>query len=333
MRRPFAFVPRLFPPWSLPLVPLLLALAGPPTARAEDLKLATWNIDWLTLRPVNDPELPPDIVARRPEDIEALRHYAETLAADVIAFEGIDGPDAAARVFPAGRYVLHTTSDGTAASRVGFAIRAGLTFTANPDVVALAANPGGRPLRSGADVTLDLPGGRLRLLAVHLKAGCRNEPLSDDTRPACAVLRAQLGPLQAWIAARQAEGVAYAVLGAFNRWLDGRDPFYTALAATAPLKLATTGRSNPCWGGGRFSDQILAGGPARGWVQPESLRVLVFRETDPEWKQRLSPHCPVSVRLHLPEGSATGGSTSPWPSPQSPRPPAAATDTSKQPTG
>jgi len=29
--------------------------------------------------------------------------------------------------------------------------------------------------------------------------------------------------------------------------------------------------------------------------------VLVYRETGAAWKRRLSDHCPVSVRLHVPD--------------------------------
>ena len=37
----------------------LLALALP--AAAAELKLATWNLEWLTLRPAGDPALPADV--------------------------------------------------------------------------------------------------------------------------------------------------------------------------------------------------------------------------------------------------------------------------------
>ena len=42
---------------------------------------------------------------------------------------------------------------------------------------------------------------------------------------------------------------------------------------------------------------ILAGGAARGWMQADTLRVMTFREGA---KERLSDHCPVSVRFRLP---------------------------------
>jgi hypothetical protein len=48
-------------------------------------------------------------------------------------------------------------------------------------------------------------------------------------------------------------------------------------------------------------DHIIAGGAARGWMQADSLRVLVYREQGRDWRERLSDHCPVSVRFRLPD--------------------------------
>jgi len=107
--------------------------------------------------------------------------------------------------------------------------------------------------------------------------------------------------LQAWIAAREQERAAYVVLGDFNRWMDGNDQFLAALRKTAALVRATEGDDSPCWGGEHFIDHILAGGPAAQWMQPATLRVLGFTETGADWKERLSDHCPVSVRFHLPD--------------------------------
>jgi endonuclease/exonuclease/phosphatase family metal-dependent hydrolase len=299
----------------LALLVLLLPLAGragemppagragelPPADRAGELKVATWNLEWLTARPAGDPALPADVVPKRPQDIALLRRYGEILAADVVALQEVDGPGIAARIFPPDRYALHFTADHVV-QRVGLAISRSIAFTANPDLTALdlyADAP--LHLRSGADVTLHLPGGPLRILAVHLKTGCRQQPLTDADIRACVTLRGQLAPLQAWIAARRHEGVAFLLLGDFNRWMDGSDRFWAGLLRAAPLLRATAGHFSPCWGGGGFIDHIIAGGAARAWMQPASLRVLVYRQTGPDWKERLSDHCPVSVRFHLPD--------------------------------
>jgi endonuclease/exonuclease/phosphatase family metal-dependent hydrolase len=187
--------------------------------------------------------------------------------------------------------------------RAGFAIRSTIAFTANPDLTGLDLYANARyHLRSAADVTLDLNGKKLRLLAVHLKSGCRQGILGDRRDPACATLGGQLPHLQAWIAARAAEAVPFVLMGDFNRWMEPPDAFFAGLNQSAPLTRADVGLHSPCWGGSGFLDHIIAGGAARTWMVPDSLRVLVYRETAAMWKDRLSDHCPVSVRFQLPEG-------------------------------
>ncbi len=278
---------------------LLLLLLPILPAHAGTLKIATWNIEWLTQRAAGDPALPADVEPRSAADFRLLAHYADFLAADVVALQEVDGPEVAARLFPPAQYALHLTADHVV-QRTGFAIRRGIAFTANPDLAGLDVYPpdARRHLRSGADVTLALPGGALRLLAVHLKAGCWR---AMPQRSACGVLAAQRAVLAGWIAARRAEGVGFVVLGDFNRRINATDDFFATLAQAAPLARATEGLADPCWGGGEFIDHILLGGPARRWLRAGSLRVMLYRETDPAWKDRLSDHCPLSVQLQIPD--------------------------------
>ena len=283
--------------WLAGLVLACLWLS--PAAWAGDLKVATWNIEWLTERSVGDPALPQDVSPKDAADRAALQHYAAELNADVVAVQEVDGPSAAASVFPPGRYNLYFTYD-TVVQRVGFAVRAGIPVHQNPDLVGLdTTRGGGRHLRSGADVTLQLASGPLRLLAVHLKTGCQRDRFGQTRRAQCATLRSQTVVLQGWIAQRRSEGVPFVILGDFNRWMEGSDEVLAALQSSAPLTRATEGHDSPCWGGGHFIDHILAGGAARSWMDPASLRVLVYRESA-DRKEHLSDHCPVSVRFHLP---------------------------------
>jgi endonuclease/exonuclease/phosphatase family metal-dependent hydrolase len=286
--------------WLHPLlVTACIAMFGMDVAAAE-VKIATWNLEWLTDRQAGDPILPKDVRPKSAADIGLLAFYAAKLAADIVAFQEVDGPEVAARIFPTSAYRLHLTGDRVV-QRVGFAIRNTLKFTINPDLVGLDIYPDAKfHLRSGADITLDLPGGKLRVLNVHLKTGCREDRLNSG-RPQCETLRRQLAPLQGWIAQRRSEGVPFLLVGDFNRWMDGPDPFYAGLVASAPLVRATEGQTSPCWGGGGFIDHIIAGGAARPWMQTDSLRVLVYQEKSRAWKERLSDHCAVSVRFRMPD--------------------------------
>ncbi len=277
---------------------VLLVWLVPVLAGAAPFKLSTWNLDWLTLRPQGDAALPDDVTVRDAADFARLHWYATALNPDVVAVEEVDGPAPLAKLFPPSDYTLIFTHDDVV-QRVGLAVRHGIGVRQNPDLRALDVYPPEArfQLRSGLDATLTFPGGaRLRLLAVHLKTGCWDRKLSDRSR-ACRALREQLRVLEPWIAAREAEHVAFAVLGDFNRDMDGADSFFAGLAATAPLTRVTAGYADPCWGGDRFIDHILLGGPARAWLVPDSMRVLVYKETNPALRDALSDHCPVSVRL------------------------------------
>jgi len=278
------------------LLILLLGLLAPPVAFAAELKLATWNLEWLTDR---GNRLPADVRPKQPEDVALLRRYADELDADVIAVQEVDGSAIAARVFPPERYSIHLTRDHVV-QRVGLVVRRGISYSINPDVTGLEVDPG-RQLRSGADITLQLAHGSLRVLALHLKTGCFDERLDRTKSRACGELREQIAPLRDWIAARSVEGVPFAVLGDFNRHMDGRDQMWAVLRQVAPLVRVTEGRASPCWGGEAFIDHILLGGAARDWLQSDTLRVLTYRETGAVWRQRLSDHCPVSVRLRIPD--------------------------------
>jgi endonuclease/exonuclease/phosphatase family metal-dependent hydrolase len=295
MHRTLLFLPRSYA--RLALI-VLACLSLPAVTLAAELKIATWNLNWLTERPAGDASLPQDVHGRAPEDFDRLRQYATQLDADVIAIQEVDGREVAARIFPPDHYSIHMTRDDVV-QRVGIVVRRGLAYNVNPDVTALQGARG-LHLRSGADITLHLAAGPLRVLAVHLKTGCDDASLTHPKRRACVELSAQVPPLQAWVAARQHEGVPFIVLGDFNRHMDGRDQLWAALSNAAPLVRATEGHSSPCWGSEAFIDHIIAGGAARDWMQLPTLSVLNYRESGEDWKDRLSDHCPVSVVFAAP---------------------------------
>lgn len=282
------------------LFALLTLLALP--AAAGDLKIAAWNIEWLTTKPAGHPDLPRSVRPRTAEDFARLRAYADRLAADVVALQEVDGPLAAARVFDATRYDFHFPAE-TDTQRAGFAWRRGLNVVRNPDLMALDLAPTARySLRRGADITVrdgDAP--PIRLLSVHLDGGCAWDSIRQPNSRDCQNLGRQAEILRDWIAARRREGVAFAILGDFNRRMERNDEFIALLSEAAPLTRATQGFSNPCTargGGSRpFIDHILLGGAARDWLVRDSFRVLVYAEPDAAQRARLSDHCPVSVRI------------------------------------
>lgn len=268
-------------------------LAAP--CAAQPFKLATWNLNWFTTRAAPT-DRPDDAPRRSAGDIAALRAYADRLHADIVAFEEVDGAGSAAFLFPPDRYSILTIREAVA-QQVGLAVRRPLTVRQNADVEALDVEPASAPhrLRNGLDGTVVFPGGvTLRLLVVHLKSGCVADDLGQSRRPACALVARQIPPLAAWVAARAAEGVPFALLGDFNRDFDRPDAMSAALQSAAPLLRVTSGASDPCWSGGPFIDHIFLGGPARAWLVPGSLRVMTYTSGD---KDHLSDHCPLSVRL------------------------------------
>ena len=284
----------------------LLAFASA-WAEARTIKVATWNLDWLTLRHAGDPELPDDVGGREPSDFTVLAGYATKLDADVVAIEEVDGPVPAGMLFPPARYHVLMTADDVV-QRVGLAVRDGIVVERHPDVTGLDVESTARHrLRSGLDATLVLDGTRLRVLAVHLKSGCWSPREEREGRPACGDLMRQVPVLSTWMAARRSEGVPFLVLGDFNRRLVEGDRVLAALNDAAPLTSATWGLSSPCWEGEDFIDQILAGNDARNWMEAGSLRVLTYRGADPARKDHLSDHCPVSVLLTLPGASIGTG--------------------------
>jgi len=94
----------LIPSWNCARLTIVLAacLLLPAVTLAAELKVTTWNLNWLTERPAGDPSLPADVHVRAPGDFDLLRQYAAQLDADVIAIQEVDGRAVAARNLPAG---------------------------------------------------------------------------------------------------------------------------------------------------------------------------------------------------------------------------------------
>ena len=272
-------------------------------AAAPTLTLASWNMEHLAEQ---------DGSGCRPRteaDYAAMRAYVEALDADVIAFQEVESRAAAERVFDPARYTIEIEQRvGTGrkgecgggdragltvnAQRTGFAIRKGLSFDRQPDVTDLQA--GNPDLRSGVDVIVRPTGGKpMRLLSVHLKAGCS----AGDRNEACAALFEQVPAMERWIDARATEGVRFAVLGDFNRrlvmpadtaWAEWDD----ASPANADLSRASGDQSARCNPRYRdFIDYIV--------LDRRAAADLVAFDEKTFAADALSDHCAITARLKV----------------------------------
>ncbi len=289
----------LQPPTNTPQPPTATPTREPePTATPSvsvELKIATWNIEHLRDRDGEGP------VPRTPADYDRLAGYAQQLDADIIALQEVDGPEAAARVFLPDNYDLYFSSRANP-QRTGFAVRKGIDVTQNPDVTSLGLDGS---LRYGTDITVNHNGQTLRLLSVHLKSGCFDNPLNSNNRD-CRRLNEQVPLLEEWIDARAAENIPFVVLGDFNRRFDTPgDTFWPEIddaePANADLSRVTEGQTSECWNGRfpKYIDHIALDSLTTGWQVPDSFDQLLFSADDARFEDVLSDHCPISVELEL----------------------------------
>ena len=280
-----------------PPAPCASESARPP----KHLKIATWNIEWL------DADEGQGSVKRTQADYDRLRDYANRLGADIVALQEVDGKQAAERVFDPDTYAVHMSSSGRVQS-TGFAYRKTLQVTPNDDAAEL--DVGG--VRRGTDITVELEGSRqLRLLAVHLKSGCFEAAL--DSTDDCEKLKLQLPVLEKWIDDRATEGVAFVVLGDFNRRLFKRpdDEFWIEIddsePADADLSSPTNGRMSNCWmqRHPHFVSHLVFSKSAWALADPASFAELIYDAADSAHESVLSDHCPISIELTA-AGSTAG---------------------------
>lgn len=275
------------------------ATSTPSLRSPHALTLASWNLEWLAAENGHGP------VARDDAAFTRLGKYATRIDADVIAVQEVEGVAALARVFDPGRYAFYVTGDATP-QRTGFVYDRRLQVYVNPDYTALDVGS----LRSGADLSVNWNGTRVRLLSVHLKSGCFDHPLSHDG--ACTKLKAQVPKLEAWIDARANEHTPFAVLGDFNRRLfaTNRDPMWRALDDSQPpeadLYSPTENQRSQCWSGQhpQYIDHIVLSRSLHALQVPNSFTQYLYDAADAPFRKQLSDHCPIALRLDATTPSA-----------------------------
>jgi 5'-nucleotidase (lipoprotein e(P4) family) len=295
------------------------------------VRIASWNVEYLmtpatqaALRDTcaqnggmvggDDRTLPCAITQHEPrhaDDYASLRRYATELKADIVALQEVDGPDAAAQVFPGYDYCFSSRGH---VQKNGFAIRRNLPHRCEPEYEPLSLD---NAVRRGVVVTF-FPGtvNEFQLMSVHLKSGCPEGPLTAPGRN-CELLSRQVAPLEAWIDAEATAGHRFGVLGDFNRRFTiekgpARDAAGKQLNVLAEIndgdppaaKLTNvTGQAmfTPCTKDSEYKeyiDNILLGRDLAKSVLKKSFVRVVFNDEDAKthW---LSDHCPVGIELSL----------------------------------
>ena len=286
------------------LLALLVLVLGSPTGVAGELRVAAWNLEHL------DDCDGEGCVGRKSAHYVALARRVEELGADVVAFQEVENAAAAHRVFPASEWHIEMSGRpsmarsracwGKSEARLGhlatgFAIRRGLAYRRNGDLKALGGAAGFQ--QWGTDITVAAGSRELRLLSVHLRTGCWGAKQDGESRSrkACATLRGQIGRLKAWADARRAEGMAFVILGDFNRrlTLPGDWAWRLLLPPPAPLRLLTEGVRFRCdTRFPAFIDHMVAGGGAETLAVVGSFREALRRGPHPD-------HCAISAVFRM----------------------------------
>ncbi len=298
---------------------------------ATRVRIASWNVEYLMTPAArlalggecaengglvggDERTLPCAITKRAPRgdaDFASLRHYAAQLAADIVALQEVDGPDAAELVFPGYDFCFSTRAH---TQKNGFAIRPGLPHRCEPEYQPLSLD---NAVRRGVVVTF-FPGtaNEFRLMSVHLKSGCPAGPLTAEGRN-CELLSRQVETLKAWIETEARAGRRFGVLGDFNRrFTVEKGPLRDAQGRllnvygeinSSPLpgakltNITGSAKFTPCTTDSEYReyiDNILLGQQLAGSVIRKSFVRVVFNDQDAKahW---LSDHCPVGIELRL----------------------------------
>ena len=276
------------------------------TGAKQQLTIASWNLEWLDTTPKKAYQ------RRSDADYKKLQDYAKLLDADIIAFQEVADEDSIAKVFDQNTYDIILSSRKND-QRTGFAIRKGIHYQKNSENKALSL---GGTVRNGIDITLTNGRNKLRLLNVHLKSYCftnQDETRADRAKD-CKKYKKQIDILDNWIEEREAENIAYAVLGDFNRRLKRSDDkqarvllkedgkkVMTLLGHDDASKCLTQNKHNKKgkpYRNREFIDHIAFSNKAMAYYQADSFSHHAYQIEDVQ-TYKISDHCPVAVDIML----------------------------------
>lgn len=159
--------------------------------------------------------------------LQALRSTRMTLKSDLFALQEVGDDVAVSEVFPSAEFDVYffkpAIPNDTLAQNIAFAVRKDgkvKVVKAEPyDALGIMSFEG-RKIRPGLQLIANVEGTEVAFINLHLKAGCRSEPLGDENRgDACGDFRKQVPPLEAWVEAQAKAKRDFVVLGDWNRTL------------------------------------------------------------------------------------------------------------------
>lgn len=201
-----------------PLKPLLACIALSSNVTAEELRIMSWNMQWLNHHGSSP-------VLRDTDDFTQMRSIIEHIDPDILAFQEVGSLKAMTMVLPLKQYDILLSSRADHPSYTfpntnqftGFAIRKNIRYRELPDFTQINLNKKG--LRYGKNLKIWWQDQPIHLLNIHLKAGCKQSKRSK----ACRQLKKQLKLLSLWLQTRIKNNHSYILLGDFNY------PLYTSL--------------------------------------------------------------------------------------------------------
>ncbi|WP_105901570.1 endonuclease/exonuclease/phosphatase family protein [Vibrio gangliei] len=284
----------------------LLGLLSAPVF-ADSIKVATWNIEWLTTSPIHSIKES----KRSNQDFSLLNAKFHQIAPDVLAFQEVGSKDAIEKVV--GPFYRVYLSDRSKASNrdhqfddlnqyTGFAVSTDWQVK-DPRDIELSPNS---KLRFASYIILQKTGEPdVHLLSVHLKHGCAAAKKSSRS---CRQLEQQGQALNQWMKQRVADEQAFIVMGDFNHnlsfhndWLwrriqQGIENKIELITETTPALCQVKSNRDPnrLYRYPQLIDHIIISKPSRG---QEAKQVLFTREE--ALYHHLSDHCPVVSQVEV----------------------------------
>ncbi|MFB2827672.1 hypothetical protein [Aeromonas veronii] len=156
--------------------------------------------------------------------LQALRETFQSIDKNgitLVALQEVSNEEAVRAILPVGWNVITSASQEHTPKipqHVGVAWKISNNSPKNVSLLSNLSSIGNRPLRPGLQFSYDIDGKPVEFLVVHLKAGCRSQPMNtppSNMNVACSTLAQQVREIEKWIDERVDK--EFVILGDFNR--------------------------------------------------------------------------------------------------------------------